>query len=350
MPDLILHHYDTSPFSEKVRTILAHKQLAWRAVEQPAIMPKPQLTPLTGGYRRIPVLQIGADIYCDSQLIARVLEARHPQPTIFPGVPTLYVAINNHPRISQYNLRSIKACISGAAGLPVEVQKKFNALSGGSLVEGYGLSEASPVTHANPLLGENRIGTIGLPMPDTEVKLMDVETGQHECDNGQPGELWVRGPQVMKRYWNKPDETSRQLQDGWLRTGDVAVVDEDGYFKIVDRVKDLIIAGGFNIYPREIEDVLYEHPAVLEAAAAGVPDAYRGESVKVYIVLKPGMSATSDEITELHKDRKALISDHLSALVLEGTGPIMFHEVSSPHGPVLWVNHDIIARQLKQLH
>ncbi|MGB8643699.1 MAG: long-chain fatty acid--CoA ligase [Anaerolineae bacterium] len=239
----------------------------------------------------------------DLEHLLKSTDKHHP--TVFPAVPTLYVAINNYPDIGKHNLRSIKACISGAAGLPVEVQTQFIKLSGGSLVEGYGLSEASPVTHANPLMGENRIGTIGLPLPDTDVRLVDVETGAHDCGVGESGELWVRGPQVMKRYWNKPDETARQLREGWLRTGDVAVMDQDGYFKIVDRVKDLIISGGFNVYPREIEDVLYQHPAVLEAAAAGVPDAYRGESVKAFIVLKPGMQATADEVIAFCREHLA---------------------------------------------
>jgi long-chain acyl-CoA synthetase len=167
---------------------------------------------------------------------------------------------------------------------------------GGRLVEGYGLSEASPVTHANAPFGESRIGTIGLPVPDTAAKIVDLENGTHECAPGEPGELLVRGPQVMKGYWNKPEETAKQLRDGWLHTGDVAVMDEDGYFRIVDRVKDMIIAGGFNIYPRDVEEVLYQHPAVLEVAVIGVPDAYRGESVKAFVVSKPGHSATAEEL------------------------------------------------------
>jgi long-chain acyl-CoA synthetase len=218
------------------------------------------------------------------------------QPTAFPGVPTMYVAINNHPDIKKYKVGSVKTCLSGAAGLPVQVQKKFQELTGGRLAEGYGLSEASPVVTANPPWGENRIGTIGLPLPDTEVAVVDLDSGTHELGPGQAGELVVRGPQVMKGYWNKPEETAHQLRDGWLHTGDVAVMDEDGYFKIVDRVKDMIIAGGFNIYPRDVEDVLYQHPAVLEAAVVGVPDAYRGETVKAFVVLKPEMTATAEEL------------------------------------------------------
>ncbi len=227
------------------------------------------------------------------------------QPTTFPGVPTMYVAINNYPDLSKFNLKSIRACISGAAGLPVEVQTKFQELTGARLVEGYGLSEATPVTHANPIFGENRIGTIGLPWPDTDVKVMDIETGTTVMPLGQPGELCIRGPQVMKGYWNKPEETRATLREGWLYTGDIAVMDQDGYFKIVDRKKDMIIAGGYNIYPREVEEVLFQHPKVLEAAVAGVTDPYRGETVKAYVVLRPGQTATTEDIIAFCRERMA---------------------------------------------
>jgi len=220
------------------------------------------------------------------------------RPTAYPGVPTMYVAINNFPDVSNYDLSSIKACISGGAALPVEVQKRFQEITKGNLVEGYGLSESSPVTHANPIYGENRIGTIGLPWPDTDAKIVDVETGTREMPAGEVGELVVRGPQVMKGYWNRPDETALVLRDGWLYTGDIARMDADGYFQIVDRKKDMIIASGFNIYPREIEEVLYQHPKVKEAVAVGLPDPRRGETVKVYVVLKPGETATEAEIIE----------------------------------------------------
>jgi long-chain acyl-CoA synthetase len=227
------------------------------------------------------------------------------KPTLYPGVPAMYNAINNFPDIERYRLGSIKACISGAAGLPVEVQERFQGLTGARLVEGYGLSEASPVTHANPIWGENRLGTIGLPWPDTEVKLVDVETGAPVTGPGRPGELCVRGPQVMRGYWNLPTETANSLRDlgdgggPWLFTGDVAEMDPDGYFKIVDRKKDMILgAGGYNVYPREIEDMLYEHPKVLEAAAIGVPVDEKGERVKLFVVLKPGETATEAEILD----------------------------------------------------
>lgn len=227
------------------------------------------------------------------------------KPSFFPGVPTLYTAINHNPNVGKYDLKSIKACISGAAGLPLEVQKNFQDITGARLVEGYGLSEASPVVTANPVFGENRIGTIGIPMPDTDVKLFDVAGGDTEVAVGQPGELCVKGPQVMKGYWNKPDETAKTLRNGWLHTGDIAIMDEDGYFKIVDRLKEMIISGGYNIYPREIEEVLYQHPAVLEATAIGVPDDYRGESAKAFVVLKPDQNATAEELIAYCKQNLA---------------------------------------------
>jgi len=228
------------------------------------------------------------------------------KPTFYPGVPAMYVAINNYPDLSKYDVGSIKACVSGAAGLPVEVQKRFQELTGAKLVEGYGLSEATPVTHANPIYGDNRVGTIGLPWPDTEAKIVDIETGEQVLGVGEAGELCIRGPQVMKGYWNMPEETANTLREGWLYTGDIAVMDEDGYFKIVDRKKDMILgAGGFNVYPREIEDVLYEYPKVLEVAAAGIPVAGKGERVKVYIVLKKGETATEEEIIAFCRENLA---------------------------------------------
>ncbi len=234
------------------------------------------------------------------------------KPTMYPGVPAMYVAINNYPELGKYDVSSIRACVSGAAGLPPEVQKRFQELTGARLVEGYGLSEATPVTHANPIFGDNRVGTIGVPWPDTEVKLVDVDSGEKVMGVGEAGELCIRGPQVMKGYWNMPTETANTLRPDpegggpWLYTGDVAVMDEDGYFKIVDRKKDMILgAGGFNIYPREVEDVLYEYPKVLEVAAAGIPVPGKGERVKAYIVLKEGETATEEEIIAFCRENLA---------------------------------------------
>ncbi len=239
-----------------------------------------------------------------------ILEIIHREKvTLYPGVPAMYIAINHHPKVSQYNLKSLKACISGAAPLPVEVQTEFERITGARLVEGYGLSEASPVTHSNPVYGKRKKGSIGVPFPDTEAKIVSLEeeNGQRkELPVGEAGELAVRGPQVMKGYWKRPDETALVLDsDGWLYTGDIAKMDEDGFFYIVDRKKDIIIASGYNIVPREVEEVLYAHPKVQEAVVAGVPDPYRGETVKAYIVLKEGETATPEEIIAFCKERLA---------------------------------------------
>lgn len=223
------------------------------------------------------------------------------KPTVFPGVPALYVSLTNRPDIQEYDVSSIKACISGAAGLPAEVQEAFEKLTGGKLVEGYGLSEATPVTHCNPIYGKRKQGSwIGLPMPDTLATIMDLETGEKELGPGDIGELCIQGPQVMKGYWNMPTETANSLRDGWLHTGDIARMDTDGFFQIVDRKKDMILGtGGFNIYPRDVEEVLYEHPKIMEAAVAGIPvGAEKGERVKAYVVLKPGETATEEEIID----------------------------------------------------
>jgi len=255
----------------------------------------------------ISVLTAGAMLLIPNprDLLTLMKNVNTHHPTIFPGVPTMYVAFNNFPDIHKYNVRSIRACISGAAGLPVEVQKRFQKLTGGRLVEGFGLSEASPVTHGNPVYGQNKIGTIGLPFPDTEARIVDLETGSQDLPPGEIGELILRGPQVMKGYWNMPKETEIALRNGWLYTGDIARMDEEGYFQIVDRKKDMIIAGGFNVYPRDVEEVLYQNPKVKEAVVAGIPDPYRGETVKAYIILKEGQTATAEEIIEFCKGKMA---------------------------------------------
>ncbi|MBM7660610.1 long-chain acyl-CoA synthetase [Bacillus mesophilus] len=217
------------------------------------------------------------------------------KPTLFPGAPTIYVALLNHPNIKDYDLSSIECCISGSAPLPLEVQQEFEAVTGGKLVEGYGLTEASPVTHSNNLWEKRVNGSIGVPWPDTDAKILSMETGE-EAEPKEIGELIVKGPQVMKGYWNKAEETEAVLKDSWLYTGDLGYMDEDGYFYIVDRKKDMIIAGGFNIYPREVEEVLYENKKIQEAVVAGIPDPYRGETVKAYIVLKEGITCTEEEL------------------------------------------------------
>ena len=227
------------------------------------------------------------------------------QPTRFPGVPTMYIAIINHPKVRDYTISSIKVCSSGSAPMPVEALKKFEELTGGKISEGYGLTEASPVTHANPFSGQRKIGSIGLPRPDTDAKIVDLETGEKDLPPGEEGELCIRGPQVMKGYWNRPEESAKTLRDGWLYTGDIAKMDEEGYFYIVDRKKDMMICGGYNVYPREVEEALYLNPKILEASVLGVPDPYRGETVKAFVVLKPGQKATAGEVIEFCRQNLA---------------------------------------------
>ncbi len=230
---------------------------------------------------------------------------RKYRPTIFHGVPTMYVAFSHAPNVERYGFPSLRTCMSGGAPLPREVQTKFEALTGGRLVEGYGLTEASPVTHINPLDGTAPPGSIGRPLPGTEARIVDLVTGTRELPVGEAGEVIIRGPQVMKGYWNKPEETASQLRDGWLFTGDIGKRDADGYFYIVDRKKDLIIAGGFNIYPREVEEVLFEHPRIKEAVVLGVPDEYRGETVKAFVVVKDGPALTGGEVIAFCRERLA---------------------------------------------
>ncbi|MCZ0754824.1 long-chain-fatty-acid--CoA ligase [Anoxybacillus sp. J5B_2022] len=239
----------------------------------------------------------------DVETVLKTIEKK--KPTLFPGAPTMYIALLNHPNLVNYDLSSIKVCISGSAPLPVEVQQKFEQITGGKLIEGYGLTEASPVTHSNFLWDGERVkGSIGVPWPDTEAKIVSLETGE-EANINEIGELVVRGPQVMKGYWNQPFETESVLRDGWLYTGDMGYMDERGYFFIVDRKKDMIIASGYNIYPREVEEVLYEHPKVQEAVVIGVPDEYRGETVKAFIVLKDGEQCVEEELDQFMRSRLA---------------------------------------------
>jgi long-chain acyl-CoA synthetase len=227
------------------------------------------------------------------------------QPTYFPGVPTMYVAVINFPHAQDYGVSSIKFCNSGAAPLPLEVIQGFQQRFGGRIREGYGLSETSPFSHGNPFLLEPRAGTVGVPCPDTDCEIVDVETGTRVLPPGEIGEIRIRGPQVMKGYWNRPDETAIALRDGWLYTGDLGTMDQDGYFSIVDRKKDMIIVSGYNVYPRDVEEVLYEHPAVLECCVAGVPDQYRGETVKAYVVTRPGAEATPEDLDAFCRERLA---------------------------------------------
>jgi long-chain acyl-CoA synthetase len=216
--------------------------------------------------------------------------------TLFMGVPAMFNAINTYPGIERLDIGCVKSCFSGSAPLPVPVLERFESLTGSRIVEGFGLTETSPVTHTSPMEGLRKPGSIGIPFPDTDSKVVDLETGIREMPTGEPGELLIKGPQVMAGYWNMPAETAGALRDGWLHTGDIATIDADGYHWIVGRKKDMILASGYNVYPDEVDGILMKHPAVLEAATIGVPDAKRGESIKSFIVLKPGEHATAEQI------------------------------------------------------
>ncbi|MFN2435807.1 MAG: long-chain fatty acid--CoA ligase [Desulfotignum sp.] len=252
-------------------------RLAWTNV----LVPKPQAEPLLEAITKFKV-------------------------TFAPLVPTMYIGILDHPDLEHMDLTSIKGCFSGSAPLPLEVINKFENKTGSIIVEGFGLTESSPVTHVNPFRGERKAGSIGVPLPDTECRIVDLEDSTKEMPAGEAGELLIRGPQIMKGYLNKPEETAKTLtKDGFLCTGDVAKMDEDGYFFIVDRIKDMIISGGFNVYPRDIDEVLYEHPKILEACAVGIPHPKRGESIKAFVVLKQGQAMTEKEVIDYCAERLA---------------------------------------------
>jgi long-chain acyl-CoA synthetase len=224
--------------------------------------------------------------------------------TFYSAVPSSYTRINTHPDVKKFDLSSVRVCLSGAAPLPRKVQETFQEITGGKLVEAFGMTESSPATHVNPL-DRNKIGTIGIPWPDTDARIVDLDTGEEELPQGEIGEMIMQGPQVMKGYWRMPTETANMLREHpsigpgkWLHSGDIAYMDEEGYFRIVDRKKDMIICGGYNVYPRNIEEVLYQHPAVKEAGVVGAMDEYRGETAIAFVVLKEGMTATEQEIID----------------------------------------------------
>lgn len=229
----------------------------------------------------------------------------HHRVTLLPAVPAIFNAILNYPRIEHLDLRSVQRCFSGSAPLPQEVLRRFEAITGSRIVEGFGLSEASPVTHMNPLSGVRKVGSIGVPIPGTDCKIVDVDTGLTEAKPGEAGELIIRGPQIMQGYWNMPEETATALRDGWLYTGDLAVSDEDGYYRIVGRKKEMIIVSGYKVFPDEVDAVLMSHPAVFEAGTIGVPDDKRGERVKSCVVLKPGQQATEQDLLAFCRENLA---------------------------------------------
>ncbi|MFS0574572.1 long-chain fatty acid--CoA ligase [Sporosarcina sp. 179-K 3D1 HS] len=227
------------------------------------------------------------------------------KPTAFPGVPTMYIALVDYYKTRNFDLSCLNTCTSGSASLPLEILNQFNKISGSQVAEGYGLSEASPVTHRNPVGGLQKNGSIGIPIPNTDAKIVDIATGELTLPVGEVGELVIKGPQVMKGYWNRPEDTEHAIRNGWLYTGDLAKMDEDGFFYIVGRKKEMIIASGYNVYPIEIENVLYNHPAVLEAAVIGIPHEYRGETIRAVVALKDGFQLSEQELIQYCRDHLA---------------------------------------------
>ena len=254
------------------------------------------------------------------------------RPHFLPAVPTIFVGLLNSEEFRKMDLSFIKGFFSGAAPLAADTIQQLKDLTGATMLEVYGLTETAPIATATPWGGKIKPGTVGVPVPNTDVKVVDVETGKEEMKQGVPGEVIIRGPQVMKGYYKKPEETAAVLKEGWLYTGDIGFFDEDGYLSIADRKKDMIIASGYNIYPREIDEILFEHPKVLEACAIGIPDAYRGETVKAFIVVKPGETLTEEEITQWCKEKLAAYKvpkmiEFVDALPKSAIGKILRREV-----------------------
>jgi long-chain acyl-CoA synthetase len=286
----------------------------------------------------IGAMQVLIPKYDVDQVLGAIRDYR---PTYFPAVPTIFVSLLGHPRVKEFGLDMVRTFNSGGAPCPVEVIEEFERRIGRPLNEGYGLSETSPVTHATPQLARRKPGTIGLPLPGTDTKIVDVETGLRELPCGEVGELCIAGPQVMKGYWNKPDETTEALRpDGsgriWFHTGDIGRIDQEGFTTIVQRKKDMMIVDGFNVYPSEVEGVLYQHPAVRLAAAIGVPHPYHGEVVKACLVLREGVAVTTAEIeahcaVHLAEYKRPCQIEFREALPVSAVGKILYRVLREEH-------------------
>jgi long-chain acyl-CoA synthetase len=317
--DVALLQYTGGTTGVPKAAMLSHRNLVANALQAEAWMPSYQagqervlaVLPFFHVFGMTVALNLGILTGAEIDLVPRfnpeetAREVRRFKPTLFPGAPAMYQAVADSPHVERWNIRSIRYCISGSAPLPLELQERFERLTGGVLVEGYGLTEASPVTHCNPLGGERRSGTVGRTFPDTLQRILDPENPTRELPPGEVGELAVKGPQVMLGYWGPPAETAAVLQDGWLRTGDLGMIDEDGYCSIVDRKKDVIIVSGFNVYPREVEEVLLRHPGVREAVVVGVPDERRGQVVRAVVVPWPDRRPTVEELQAYCRERLA---------------------------------------------
>jgi long-chain acyl-CoA synthetase len=254
------------------------------------------------------------------------------KPHFLPAVPTIFVGLLNSPEFRKMNLSFIKGFFSGAAPLAADTLKQLKDLTGATMLEVYGLTETAAMATLTPWKGTIKPGTVGVPMPNTDVKIVDLDTGKAEMKTGEPGEIIAKGPQVMKGYYKKPEETAAVLKEGWLYTGDIGMFDQDGYLTIVDRKKDMIIAGGYNVYPREIDEILFQHPKILEACSIGVPDPYRGETVKAYVVVKPGETLTADEVIQFSREKLAAYKapkmvEFIDALPKSAVGKVLRKEV-----------------------
>jgi long-chain acyl-CoA synthetase len=320
--DLAVLQYTGGTTGRPKAAMLTHRNLLSNAMQTAAIDPKLRpgedvivgVLPLFHIYAMTTVMNLAIIKGCAMLLFPKLPEWGHLlhsiqkyKGSLFPGVAALYNAINNFKGARRYDLRSLRACISAAGPLPLEVQKRFEELTGAKLIEGYGLTEASPVTHVNPLYGRRKIGTVGLPCSDTDAKIMDSETGMKEMKPNEVGEIVVRGPQVMKGYYRADDENKVVLRDGWLYTGDLGMMDEEGYFLVVDRKKDMIKRSGYSVFPREVEDYLYKNPHVLECAVIGIPDRESGEEIKAFVALKPESrgKVTEQDIIQWAKENMA---------------------------------------------
>jgi len=329
------------------RTLVANtvQILSWMTVAEPGAEVTLMAIPLFHAYGMIAGLILTVALESSLVMIPNPRDLKDVldniqkyKATLFPGVPTLYNAINNHPDViaGKYDLGSVKVCISGSAALLRDTKEKFERLTGGKLFEGYGLSEAPVATHCNPVQGLNKEGSIGIPLPDVEVRVVSLEDGMTVLPQGEIGEMLIRGPQVMAGYHNMPHETAEILRDGWLHTGDIVRMDEDGYFFIVDRKKELIKASGFQVWPREVEEVIQSHPKVREVGVAGVPDPYRGETVKAWVVLHEGETATSEEIrhfcdSQMAKYKVPTEVEFLPELPKSSVGKILRRELVRLH-------------------
>ena len=263
---------------------------------------------------------------------AVIAACKEYEPTFFPGVPTLFISLLNHPEARTCGLHKVKNFNSGAAPLPVEVIEQFEQMSGAILREGYGMTETSCTASTTPQLAPRKLGSIGIPVTSTEFKIVDADDYSKELGINEEGELCVKGPQIMKGYWKKPEETAHALRDGWMLTGDIAKMDADGFFYIVQRKKDMIIVSGFKVFPNEVEDVLFGHPAVLEVCAVGKPHPYRGEAVKAYVVRKAGATPTAEELIAFCAERLAKFKvpseiEFIDALPKTAVGKILRREL-----------------------